>query len=798
MYNLYNIRRFNLFFCLLLLMFSSYSSATIEPEKTDSPVDSNFEVLLRNNNTYCVSPYLSSKDNVYYAYEAARADSLDCITYTWRYDVQGHISTSITDNNNDDRFLCMTDTATSNRNTYYYIELKPCSINNTRQIWKYNNQTQQMVNQHTGNRLQEINWFLATSANTGNLYDLKVTGRQILFALVPPPMTLSYDFNFHYSYNAKSYNRILGKDGKISNGTLRYNPANKQISTIMPDGKQYCLRSNMIGSTKDSEFISFQQCPDKYADGITPLPLKWNITSSVNGQLNQKSFILEIEDVNGNIFGVERAGGIDIGTGFTIKPNNLKQVPDRFKPLYVFNDAGETIGRQSYISGNYFGSLRNNICPSPGTFTNPPDNSSMLRLPANFNINLWLSRLYKISTHPGGSVAAGTCGPCFLHAIEMVLEMHRHGNMPPIITASPQFFTLSPRTTSLDSFRTRYPAAFSNFRQIFDDINPGQFDPLNTPRDEVLSAQHLASNVLSTMLGGSGLTINSRVYYNRLRELGYFEYQAMLNTMRNSPVGTMFILTYSLVNQQGQEVGHALSLVRTATGLHLIPSAESPQTTLQQFTQRVTTDIQTPATLEQALRLYAPASYPHLTEAVVFTLSPSLPTTPEESFDQNMLSVGNCTIGGAAGELPNVDHGSGSGISFAALGVLFQCIGGRCNSSRKLFDADNASSFTPNWGRCEHLQWLNGRWSWNGGSYWANRFKNPSSCWAANRCQSGGACYRWTNSEDIGVCQHLWRNHQGRWTWFDTNSFTREQTCRDANQCNKGGACYRWNEKRPQ
>ncbi|BDM65977.1 hypothetical protein NFHSH190041_34290 [Shewanella sp. NFH-SH190041] len=801
MFDLKNIRRLLGAIVLLVCATLPQASASSYPQKVDKALDSNFEVALRNGYSYCVAPYLA-KDNIYYAYETARKDSTDCIGYDWRYDVHGHISTVITTEGDqpDNFYLCMTDVASSDTSIYSYIQLKPCSVNNARQIWKYNDSSQQMVNQHTGNRLQEINWYLATSAKSSNLYDLKVTGRQILFALVPAPLTLAYQFNFHYSFEGKSYTRILGKDGRISDGPLRYDPQTRQISKVMPDGYQYCLRSNMLGTTTDSEFVSFQRCPDSYGDGIVPNPLKWTIRASVSAQSHGREFPLFIEDIKGNLFGVERSGGINIGTGYTIKPKAVSQIPDRFKPLYRFQDGGETLGRQSYRWGNYLGSLQQQICPAPGVFADAPDNRAQRRLPDDFDLSRWLRRLYQISTHPGGPETSGPCGTCLLHSAEMALEMHRHGNHPPAEDVSPQFFALDAGQTSVNSFVQRFPGYAAQFQQLMGPIVSGTFDAQDHARDEVLYLQYLSTGVLSSLFGGSGLSMTPSIYFNAARRLGNADVQAMLNHMRGSPVGTMFIVANSIWNQQaGQEVSHASMLIRTPDGLHAVPTSESSQYSFNLFSQLVNANINSVDGLSAVLRNYRPQRFLYMTEAVVITLSPEAQAaTPAESFDLDMLSVGNCTIGGAVGGQPDTEHGAGSGLSFTVPENLFQCVGGRCDTSSTQASANGDDNFQPHWpGQCELLEWVRGKWDWNGGAYWAKRLNTAPRCRAANRCRQGGACFRWSETRDIGQCEHLWRNSKGQWQWFAYGYFTREKACRDANQCNGYGPCFRWNDGRP-
>ncbi|BDM65976.1 hypothetical protein NFHSH190041_34280 [Shewanella sp. NFH-SH190041] len=787
---------------LLLLGGTSVTHASPYPQKVDKALDSNFEVELRNGYTYCVAPYLA-KDNIYYAYETARKDSTDCIGYDWRYDVHGHISTVITTEGDqpDNFYLCMTDVASDDTSTYSYIQLKPCSVNNTRQIWKYNETTKQMVNQHTGYRLQENNWYLATSAKSSNLYDLKVTGREIIFALVPAPFTLAYQFNFHYPFEGKSYTQILGKDGRISQGALRYDPQTRQISKVMPDGYQYCLRSNMLGTTTDSEFVSFQRCPDSYGDGIVPNPLKWSITTSVSAQSHGRAFSLIIEDAKGNLFGVERSGGINIGTGYTIKPSAIASIPDVFKPWYVFQDGGEHYGRQTYVAGNYAGSLRPGICPAPGVFKDAIDggnSTAALRLPGNFDLSRWLRRLWLIASHPGGtSGQSGVCGACLLHSIEMVLEMNRHGNNVPGDSVRPQYFTLNPAQTTMDSFTTRFRTLSRIFQMQLNNPPPRVFAPNDPTLVNVLSAQHFAGQIVSQLTGGSGLTVTPSIYYNRNRHLVEDDYRQMLIDLQASAVGTMFVTNFNLHDSQGTlTAGHAIALIRTRDGVHALQS-RVPGMPLEDFSRETMAVINTPAQLETAMNP-DPQRFPYLQEAVLFSLSPTDPEPAEVTFDQSVLSVGNCTNGGAAGDIPNTDHGAGSGLSFTVPENLFQCSDGRCDTSSKQAAANGDDDFDPDWpGQCELLEWVRGKWDWNGGSYWAKRLRTEQSCRAANRCRQGGACYRWSNTRDIGQCEHLWRNWRGQWKWFKFSYYTREKACRDANQCNGYGPCFRWHEGRP-
>ncbi|BDM65978.1 hypothetical protein NFHSH190041_34300 [Shewanella sp. NFH-SH190041] len=796
----YFIKRLMMFFAMLLLAGGiSVTHASPNPQKVDKALDSNFEVALRNGYSYCVAPY-QGKDNIYYAYETARTDSTDCIGYDWRYDVHGHISTIIrTDEGGrtNERYLCMTDVASDDTSTYSYVQLKPCSVNNVRQIWKYNDTSQQLVNQHTGNRLQEINWYLATSAKSSHLYDLKVTGRPILFALVPAPFTSAYQFNFHYPFDGKSYTQLLGKDGRISQGPLRYDPQTRQISTLMPDGQQYCLRSNMLGSAKDSEFVSFQACPDSYGDGIVPNPLKWRISTSLTSGENGRTFKLVIRDYNQNLLGVERSGGINIGTAYTIKPKAARDIPDRFKPWYLFQDGGEVYGRKTYMAGNYLGTLRDGICPASGVYQD--SGNQHRQLPPNFNLQTWLNRLYRISTHPGGDVtqAAGVCGPCLLHAAEMLIEIQRHGNTPPGDNIDAQMFSFQ-AATSMASFRQRFPLLALSMDNDFDRANLIPFHP-SAALHAVLASEYLNGVFLSTLLGREGLVMTTSNYFNLSGVLGDDDFSRMHDEMFDAPQGTLFVVVNGNVNAQGIRDGHATAFIRTPGGeLHAIPTSEPRDSTSQaRFNQMVNEDLNHPDLLQRALQLFRPADYPIITEAVIFTFRPDIQQTPAETFDENMFSVGNCTVGGAVGGA-GVDHSAGGGQFLALPATLYQCSDGRCDTSARQAAANGDDNFVPSWPQqCEWLERVNHRWSWNGGSVWAKQHTSAASCRQANRCASGGGCYRWSGALDIGQCEHLWRNSQGQWQWFPYRYYTREKACRDANQCNGNGPCFRWNEGRP-
>lgn len=85
----------------LFLLFFIYSSSALAISNlpVDKSNDDNFEVLLRNNVSYCVAPYFDGSK--YYAYELARKGSSYFVDHKWRFDVLGHISTVILDDNNN-------------------------------------------------------------------------------------------------------------------------------------------------------------------------------------------------------------------------------------------------------------------------------------------------------------------------------------------------------------------------------------------------------------------------------------------------------------------------------------------------------------------------------------------------------------------------------------------------------------------------------------------------------------------------------------------------------------------------
>jgi len=660
----------------------------------DPVYDANFVVLLKNGSQYCVNPQVG-RDGKTYAYEAYLSSSFDCIGQSWRYDAYGHIGYSRSDPTAsgaiNSTYMCMTDQATASTTSYKYIVLMPCSMNNKNQIWRYDTVSQRMINRGTGNYLQEINWYLATSKNSADLNHLKVTGNRVMLSQISKPYTTAYNLDLHYSDGKNSYTLIRDKDGLYFNGKLRYDPVSKQISSPEADGRKICMTSAQVGTDLDSAFILLRPCSDSYASGVVPRNQQWNISPFVGkGADGKMEFQYVITDADKNYFGIEILNSLVLGTAFTARKDKFIVIQKYYKSTIVFKDGGQVAGRMNFKSASYTGQQSAQQCPAKGVYpnvitlaqprvANPP-------VPGAVNLEVWLDRLYQIATETRPeqhSSTIGVCGACLLQTLEVLYEFMHYGVQPPALETSPHFFAAG-TGNAINSFEQRFPALTAELENDSESIIVGMYGPAGSAIDLALGAQYLNSRAIRHFLSRDGLSFAPEPYYNDQRVITDVQLQDIVTRGINAPNGSIFVLVYNVM-YNGVEEGHAVPLIRTSTGLHLIPSTMAVNSSSRQYfntwSRRV---IQTPQDLRSLMILDNPQVYGVIRQASLFSVqTPDISTQVEFGFDSGMLTLGNCSVGGAAGTQSGSDTDFGGGIFLEFPSDLMKCLGGRCGMSDK-------------------------------------------------------------------------------------------------------------------
>ncbi|MCZ2329037.1 DUF1561 family protein, partial [Bartonella sp. F02] len=182
-------------------------------------------------------------------------------------------------------------------------------------------------------------------------------------------------------------------------------------------------------------------------------------------------------------------------------------------------------------------------------------------LPPDFQLtDAWRRRLYTIAnTTDGTSESVGICGFCLLQTYQMIAELEEYYPGNPL-TSGGYFFDAVPGTNPIDSFRRRFPLVYNilGSSALF-------YPPLTPTEPHDMIAFRMVEATTQLILTrfnwrGSSLATGYDNIIHAIEEL-----------LRAAP-GTVWVSLITYLYPDGRITRHAVPLLRSQSGLIVIPT----------------------------------------------------------------------------------------------------------------------------------------------------------------------------------------------------------------------------------
>ncbi|WP_017858080.1 DUF1561 domain-containing protein [Leptospira interrogans] len=529
---------------------SSKSDYSIAQKPADQPKDKSIQVVMHGGSKYCYSPVFT-KGEGYIWIDYCRDNTAKA-----RYDVFQRISYNI-----DNTWLCITapETVVKGEETWNYVNLRPCTINDPLQRWIVKDNSFWTANGRY--RLKDTNWYGYISRNSGDRYDHTLdSSMNDWIETVAIPGNISIQTSIAWDLQTTEGNeRYFIRWGSSNKNTtpLYYNPESGHIAQYDPSsGLLNCMYSKMTDKY-DWNWVQWGKCSD--APIKKENPAFWNVYFVANaGGM--------ITDYKGNILRVTKEGP-NWGVAYTAKPSYLEK-DTTHSPTSVFTVDVDLLKWIRYTTSNL--GKTDQYCPA-GKKESRIYQRVKRNLPSDFQLSVaWAQRLYDIarsatfeSANPGAIPQRhGACGVCLLHSFQMIAELMEYHSREPLTSGGYFFNTASNRDPFL-SFSQRYP----------------ELDRLvtNVPVDYANRGRVLAFASAMIMLpqyeweSSSPLTTRSDI-------------QSHIRSLINSPPGSIWLGLLRRQRANGSISGHAVPILRTSEGLVVIPT-NMPTASLNTYIQ---------------------------------------------------------------------------------------------------------------------------------------------------------------------------------------------------------------------
>ncbi|EMJ52556.1 PF07598 family protein [Leptospira interrogans serovar Valbuzzi str. Duyster] len=499
---------------------------------------------------YCYSPVFTKGEGYVWI------DNCRDNTAKARYDVFQRISYNI-----NNTWLCITapETVVKGEETWNYVNLRPCTINDPLQRWIVKDNSFWTANGRY--RLKDTNWYGYISRNSGDRYDHTLdSSMNDWIETIATPGNISIQTSIAWDLQTtKGNERYFIRWGSSNKNTtpLYYNPESGHIAQYDPSsGLLNCMYSKMIDKY-DWNWVKWGKCSD--APIKKDNPAFWNVYFVANaGGM--------ITDYKGNILRVTKEGP-NWGVAYTAKPSYLEK-DTTHSPTSVFTVDVDLLKWIRYTTSNL--GKTDQYCPA-GKKESRIYQRVKRNLPSDFQLSVaWVQRLYDIarsatfeSANPGAIPQRhGACGVCLLHSFQMIAELMEYHSRDPLTSGGYFFNTASNRDPFL-SFSQRYP----------------ELDRLvtNVPVDYANRGRVFAFASAMIMLpqyeweSSSPLTTRSDI-------------QSHIRSLINSPPGSIWLGLLRRQRANGSISGHAVPILRTSEGLVVIPT-NMPTASLNTYIQ---------------------------------------------------------------------------------------------------------------------------------------------------------------------------------------------------------------------
>ncbi|WP_025181763.1 DUF1561 family protein, partial [Leptospira interrogans] len=234
---------------------SSKSDYSIAQKPADQPKDKSIQVVMHGGSNYCYSPVFTKGEGYIWI------DYCSDNTAKARYDVFQRISYNI-----NNTWLCITapETVVKGEETWNYVNLRPCTINDPLQRWIVKDNSFWTANGRY--RLKDTNWYGYISRNSGDRYDHTLnSSMDDWIKTVAIPGNISIQTSIAWDLQTTEGNeRYFIRWGSSNKNTtpLYYNPESGHIAQYDPSsGLLNCMYSKMTDKY-DWNWVKWGKCSD--------------------------------------------------------------------------------------------------------------------------------------------------------------------------------------------------------------------------------------------------------------------------------------------------------------------------------------------------------------------------------------------------------------------------------------------------------------------------------------------------------------------------------------------------------
>ncbi|WP_078128728.1 DUF1561 family protein, partial [Leptospira alexanderi] len=333
---------------------------------------------------------------------------------------------------------------------------------------------------------------------------------------------------------------IRSKGSEKNTTSIYYNPESGHLAQYNPvSGSLSCMYSK-VGSYQWN-WIQWALCSD--APTSKDNPAYWNVyLQTEEGGM--------IKDYKGNILRVTEKGP-NWGVVYAVKPSFLKTDTTN-SPTSLFVVDGDLLDWIRYTTGNL--GKTEQYCPA-GNKESLAHKRVKRTLPPDFQLSDdWIRRLYEISnsaTLASPAQLHGMCGVCLLQSFQMLAELQEYYSQGPLQSGGYFFDTARDRDPFV-SFGQRYPL----------------LDMLLTDVPRVYGIDGRTTRLLGLASARTMLPqydwIVSDEFTTRPEIISH------INSLINSPPGSIWLGMLGRQRSDGIVVGHAVPILRTTQGLVVI------------------------------------------------------------------------------------------------------------------------------------------------------------------------------------------------------------------------------------
>ncbi|EMF74407.1 DUF1561 domain-containing protein [Leptospira interrogans] len=521
---------------------SSKIEYSVIQKPTDPPKDKPIKVIVSDGGKFCYGPNFSGGESYIIIEQCWQMHVMNA-----RYDVFQRISYNI-----NNTWLCITapEKVIKAEETWDYVHLRPCTINDPLQRWIIKDNSFWTANGFY--RLKDYNWYGYISRNSGDRYNHTLDPSMNDWVnTIATPGNISIQTSIAWDLQTtEGQERYFIRWGSSNKNTtpLYYNPENGHLAQYDPiSGSLYCMYSQV--DNYQWNWVKWKWCSDSLESKSKGNPTFWNVFF----ETDQGGMIT---DYKGNALRVTRYGS-NWGVAYTAKPDFVK-TDTKNSPTSLFVVDKSLLDWTRYTSSNL--GKTEQYCPA-GNKESVVHKKAKRTLPPDFQLTeAWIRRLYEIArTDPSSRTSRGVCGVCMLQALQMIAELQEYHSQGPLQSGG-YFFNTAPNTNPFISFGQRYPhldRLLVDIYRVFDHF----FD---------------TSHTLGYL---SAMNLLPQYEWGRTREFSTMsEIRSHIRSLITSPPGNIWLVLMTMIYPDGTRGGHAVPILRTPQGLVVIETTMATAT----------------------------------------------------------------------------------------------------------------------------------------------------------------------------------------------------------------------------